>query len=247
MAGGQGVIEIRPLRERAQLEQAVELQKRIWGFADVDVLPLRFFVVAGKVGGHCFGAYDRELMIGFLLGIPGLKPGGKPFFHSHMMGLLPEYRSQGLGRQLKLRQREEALVNGIDLVEWTFDPLLIRNAYFNIERLGVIVHAYSRNLYGTTPSLLQGSLPTDRCIAEWRIRSPRVEAILAGAPLPREVTARIEVPLEIERMRREDPERAREIQRANAERFECLFRQGLAVVGFERTEAAGVYLLGPAI
>ena len=241
------MIEIRPLRELAQLEEAVDLQKRIWGYADADLLPLRFFVVAGKVGGHCFGAYDGHLMIGFLLGIPGLKPGGTPFFHSHMMGLLPEYRSQGVGRQLKLRQREEALANGVDLVEWTFDPLLIRNAYFNIERLGAIVRTYSENLYGTTPSLLQGGLPTDRFTAEWRLRSPHVESILAGAPLPREVTARVEMPAEIERIRREDLDRARAIQRANAQRFECFFRQGLAVIGFERTGTAGVYLLGPAL
>jgi predicted GNAT superfamily acetyltransferase len=163
------------------------------------------------------------------------------------MGVLHEYRNLGAGRRLKLRQRDEALANGIDLVEWTFDPLMIRNAYFNIERLGAIVRSYSQNLYGTTPSLLQGSLPTDRCTAEWRLRSPRVEAILAGAPVPRDAAARIEVPADIEQIRREDPGRAREIQRANAERFELLFRQGLAVTGFERTQAAGVYLLGPVL
>ena len=93
-------------------------------------------------------------MIAFCLAIPGLKPGGKPYLHSHMLGVLPEYRNAGIGRQLKLRQRDDALARGIDLIEWTFDPLEIKNAYFNVERLGAIVRRYVRNQYGTTSAAL---------------------------------------------------------------------------------------------
>ncbi len=243
MAGSQAVIEIRTLSALAEFAEAVKLQQCVWGFADSELLPLRFFVVAHKIGGQVFGAYDSGRMIGFCLAIPGLKHDGKPYLHSHMLGVMPAYRDAGVGRQLKLRQREDALARGIELVEWTFDPLEIKNAFFNIERLGVIVRHYTENQYGTTSSPLHGGLPTDRCVAEWWIAGSRVEAVLARRPLGRRVEERIAVPSEIERLRREEPARAREIQRGNAERFQECFARGLAVTGFERGVAEGVYLL----
>ncbi len=127
---------IREIAEHDELEEAVNLQQPIWGFEDVELLPLRLFVVATKIGGHVLGAFDGERMIGFCLAIPGLKPGGVVYLHSHMLGVLPDYRNQGIGRQLKLRQREDALARGIGLIEWTFDPLELKNAFLNIERLG---------------------------------------------------------------------------------------------------------------
>ena len=130
------MIELRALTETRQFQEAVELQKTVWGFNDVELLPVRFFVVATKVGGQAFGAYDGQRMVGFLLAIPGLKPGGGSYLHSHMLGVLAEYRNKGVGRMLKLRQREDALARGIGLVEWTFDPLELKNAFFNMERLG---------------------------------------------------------------------------------------------------------------
>src|SRR3954469_12861952 len=115
-----------------------------------------------------------------------------------MLGVLPEYRNSGLGREMKLRQREEALLAGIELIEWTFDPLEIKNAFFNIERLGAVVRRFVLNQYGTSTSHLHGGLPTDRCVAEWYIGSPRVEIASEGRVPPRsEVTERISVPVEI--------------------------------------------------
>src|SRR5205085_1868843 len=93
---------------------------------------------------------------------PGDKPGGQPYLHSHMLGVLPEYHNARIGRRLKLRQREEALSRGIALIEWTFDPLELKNAFLNIQRLGAIVRHYYPNQYGTTSSPLHGGLPTDR-------------------------------------------------------------------------------------
>ena len=243
MAGSEGVIEIRPLFALAEFAAAVELQRRIWGFADSDVLPVRFFVVASRIGGQVWGAYQSAEMVGFCLAIPGVHPGGRAYWHIHMLGVLPEYRDAGVGSRLKLRQRLDALERGFDLVDWTFDPLDIKNAYFNIERLGVIVRRYSENQYGAASGPLFAGLPTDRCIAEWWIATPRVEAIIAGERRERRIEERIAVPADIERVRRDNPERAREIQQCNAEKFQRAFRQGLAVTGFERTEAAGVYLL----
>ena len=104
-----------------------------------------------------------------------------------MLGVLPGISQfAGVGRTLKLTQRDDALRRGIELIEWTFDPLEIKNAFFNMERLGAIVRRYVPNQYGTTSSPLHGGLPTDRCIAEWWISSPRVKAILAGQPFERE-------------------------------------------------------------
>src|ERR1700733_12036568 len=171
------MIELRPLTESREFHEAVELQKRIWGFDDVELLPARLFVVATKVGGQALGAYDDGRMIGFLVSIPGLKPGGGLYLHSHMLGVLPDYRNHGVGRMLKLKQRDDALGRGIQLIEWTFDPLELKNAFLNIERLGAIVRRYSPNQYGVTASPLHGGLPTDRCIAEWWIDSPRVHVV----------------------------------------------------------------------
>ncbi len=162
-----------------------------------------------------------------------------------MLGVLPEYRNAGVGRKLKLAQRQEALQREIPLIEWTFDPLEIKNAFFNVERLGAIVRRYVLNQYGTTSSHLHGGLPTDRCIAEWWVASPRVEAIINKQPFERNpIEARISVPADIAEIRSNDYKRAREIQLRISEQFLEQFGKGLAVIGFERSDEAGTYLLG---
>jgi len=238
-------IEYRQLTERCEFEQAVNLQKIIWGFDDIELLPVRLFVVASKVGGHSFGAWHEGRMVGFCLAIPGIKPDGGIYLHSHMLGVVSEYNNLGIGRRLKLAQREEALARGIPLMEWTFDPLELKNAYFNMERLGAIVRRYVENQYGTTTSFLHGGLPTDRCIAEWWLAGERVHRTVAGEPRERRVEVRIEVPADIAEIRRSDLRRAREIQQSIGERFRRSFDEGLAVTGFEFTEGYGVYLLEP--
>jgi predicted GNAT superfamily acetyltransferase len=247
VAAGQecGPVEIRHLTTLAELGEAVRLQKEIWGFEDIELLPLRLFVVAQKVGGQTVGAFDGDRMVGFLLAIPGLKQ-GEMYLHSHMMGVRPEYRNTGLGRRMKLLQRDEALGRGIRLVEWTFDPLELKNAWFNIERLGAVVRRYVLNQYGTTTSRLHGGLPTDRCVAEWYLASERVSALVDGRPKPAvEVEARIRVPSNIAEVRENDPRLAREIQGAISAQFLEHFDRGLAVTGFENSAEAGTYLLGP--
>ena len=239
------MIETRALTAQEEFVEAVRLQQRIWGFEEIELLPVRLFVVATKVGGQAFGAFDRGHMVAFCLAIPGLKPGGDIYLHSHMLGVLPEYRNAGIGRMLKLEQRRDAIARGIALIEWTFDPLEIKNAYFNIERLGAVVRRYVFNQYGTTSSHLHGGLPTDRCIAEWWVAHPRVEAILEGKPMQRPlIEARIVVPTAIATLRNGDPKAAREIQRRAGQQFDDSFRRGLTVIGFERSEEAGTYLLG---
>lgn len=239
--------EIRQLQKLDEFAEVVRLQQEIWGFEDVDLLPLRLFIVASKIGGQVLGAYDGSKLVAFCLCIPGLKSSGKSYLHSHMLGVLPAYRNTGLGRRMKLKQREYALAAGVDLIEWTFDPLEIKNAFFNVERLGAVMRRYIPNQYGTTTSHLHGGLPTDRLVAEWWIQSRRVQLALGQAE-PQASTvaaqARIPVPAMIGELRRRDPQRARDVQRSVGEQFEMRFQAGLAVIGFERSEQAGTYLLG---
>jgi predicted GNAT superfamily acetyltransferase len=200
-------------------------------------------VVANKVGGQTMAAFDGERMIGFLLAIPGVKGNGKPYLHSHMMGVIAEYRDQGVGRMLKLAQREQALARGIEIVEWTFDPLEIKNAYFNIEKLGAVVKRFVPNQYGTTSSHLHGGLPTDRCVPEWHVGSERVKTILAGEGWKRgETMARVEVPNHIGELRKTNQAAARTVLSAVSEGFQANFAQGLTVTGFKRGETHGAYL-----
>ena len=153
-----------------------------------------------------------------------------------MLAVRPAYRNAGIGRRLKLYQRDEALSRGISLMEWTFDPLEIKNAFLNIHKLGVIVRAYTPNFYGVSSSRLQGGLPTDRLHAEWWMDSERVKAILNGSPTARpEIQETIVVPKAVSQWKAsaEGVSRAMAVQAANRDRFLDAFARGLAVVGFQ--------------
>jgi len=246
VAASEETLTLRKLTSIADFEEAVQLQKTIWGFADIELLPRRLFVVANKIGGQTLGAFDGDRMVAFLIAIPGVKADGTQYIHSHMLGTLREYRDRGLGKKLKLMQRVDALERGIQLIEWTFDPLELKNAFFNIERLGAVVRRFVPNQYGTTSSHLHGGLPTDRCIAEWWVNSPRVNSLLGGQKMEREpIQARIDIPSNIAELRTADPAKAREVQQRVCEQFLEHQSNGLAVVGFESTRETGSYLFAP--
>lgn len=237
-------VEIRKLTNHAEYAAAVHLQRMVWGWEDLDLLPLRFFVVAKNVGGQVLGAFSGDFMFGFLLAIPGVNEDGSVYLHSHMLGVLPEYRDSGAGYALKMAQREDALARGIHLIEWTFDPLDLKNAYFNLTRLGARVRHYVPNLYGTTTSRLHGGLPTDRCVAEWNVRAGSFPVETHGARGAPVIEARIPIPADIQHTRRIAPEQAREIQTRVGNQFQELLAGGLVVVGFERSSEHGTYLFG---
>src|SRR5678809_1189761 len=174
---------VRKCHNLDELSACVVLQKEVWNFAEAELVPLRVFVVAEKIGGHVIGAFDDGQLVAFALSLPGSR-GGHSYLHSQMLAVRSEYRNGGLGRQIKLFQRDDALARGFELIEWTFDPLEIKNAYLNIERLGAIARRYSVNQYGITSSPLQAGLPTDRLIAEWWLNSHRVRAAKNGAIFP---------------------------------------------------------------
>jgi predicted GNAT superfamily acetyltransferase len=176
-------IEVRKIVTIPDMEACVQLQQAVWQFRDLDIIPRRMFAVANAVGGQVLGAWTGDKLIGYSLAIPGLRD-SRPYFHSHMLAVAPEYRNRGVGKMLKLAQREDALARGIDLIEWTFDPLEVKNAFFNIEKLGAIVRRYTPDFYGASTSPLHGNLPTDRLHAEWWLRAERVRALVAGKDLP---------------------------------------------------------------
>jgi predicted GNAT superfamily acetyltransferase len=238
---------IRLCRGIAEMESCVRLQKEVWNFSDYDLVPLRLFVVAEKVGGQVIGAFVGNEMVGFALSIPGTR-GGHGYLHSHMLAVKPEYRNARIGQRVKLFQREEALARGFELIEWTFDPLEIKNSHLNITRLGAIARRYVMNQYGTSSSPLHGGLPTDRLVAEWWLKSKRVENVLAEArELGFAAETMIRVPAEIGEWKAspETRTRAAEVQARNRDQFLKAFGSGLAVLGYDRDSAGnGTFLLG---
>lgn len=159
----------------------VELERQIWGPGYDEVVPVPILAVTVKRGGILLGAFapqDRdapsERLIGFVYSIAGLKD-GKPMQWSHMLGVVPEFRSDGIGKRLKALQRERAIALGLDLIEWTFDPMQAMNAHLNFTKLGVVVEEYEENVYGESRSPLHRGNPTDRFVAEWHIREPHVQ------------------------------------------------------------------------
>jgi predicted GNAT superfamily acetyltransferase len=259
------MIVIRACAGFEELEACVRLQVETWGYNEGDVIPRRAFVVAQKIGGQVIGAFytglpgsapngGPESLVGFTLALPGVKAcNGEPqvYLHSHMLAVKDAYRNRGLGMKLKLEQRREALARGIHRIEWTFDPLEIKNAYLNIHKLGATTRDYRVNFYGVSSSQLQGGLPTDRLLAEWRLDSPRVKTVLEGSPavtqpIEERIELRIQVPASIYQWKasKSGRERALAIQLENRRKFQQAFTQGLAVLGFSRdAEENGVYEL----
>ena len=245
-----------------ELEACVQLQIETWGLDPSEVVPRKSFFLAQRIGGQVIGAFDTDLpgampeggpesLVGFAMSLPGVKTGSgepRPYFHSHMLAVREGYRNRSVGGQLKLHQRLEALSRNIRLMEWTFDPLEIKNAYLNIHKLGAIVRCYHVNFYGVSSSRLQGGLPTDRLVAEWHLSSARVAAILADQPrAPLNVQERISVPASIYQWKASEKHResAMAVQLENRRKFQSAFDRGLVVLGFARdAEGNGVFELG---
>ena len=240
-----GEVRVRKCEKLEEFEYCVELQRLIWGEADLEVEPVTAFVVAAHTGGQVLGAFDGGRMIGYTLAVVGVR-NGVPYLHSHMTGVQSDYRDQGVGRMLKLFQRDEALSRGIRLVQWTFDPLELRNAHFNLNRLGAICREYLPNLYGVTTSPLHRGLATDRLLVEWRLDSARtVAAIQNLSNDPLEAAATIELPAELERWLQENGPEIQNLQARMREEFTKWFAKGYAAVGLRTGKGDPAYLLAP--
>ncbi len=247
-------IQVRRCTGLAEFEDCVRLQQLVWG--EEITVPLPMFVAVRHAGGQILGAFDGGKMAGFTMGLVGLhdlpaRSGSaqrveSPFLYSHMTAVLPEYRDRGVGRSLKLFQRQDALKRGIDLVEWTFDPLELKNAHFNLVRLGAIVRRFIPDCYGITDSPLHAGIPTDRLLAEWWIASDRVKSILADDPLPSTgCIARISLPADISERKSSDRDAAVLIQSEAREQFQKWLSQGYAVTAVETRRSVVDYILEP--
>ena len=233
-------VQIRRAQGVEDYQRVVELEKQVWGYTDyADLAAVPILMIANRFGGAVLVAEEQSgRMIGFSMANLGSTPGNprkevkKLFWWSHMTAVVDDYRNKGLGLQLKLRQREEALASGIDEIHWTFDPLQRLNAHFNLHKLGVIVRSYEENVYGFSSSTLHRGLPTDRFVAEWRLKADRVKA-------SDEKSVRIEIPENINELRRTDVAAAKAWQdrvRAACQRY---FREGYVSTDF----VEGAYLL----
>lgn len=184
-------MHIRPLTTLAECRRIAELERVVWGYADAeDVVPPPLLIVAIKRGGILLGAFDDAgTMVGFVYSMPALKDGQVRQW-SHMLGVLPHAREAGVALELKLAQRQRALEMGIECIEWTFDPLQALNAHLNFARLGVVTEHYEEDVYGDSTSPLHQGTPTDRFVAEWRLRRAHVERRIAaiGQPIVRDAS-----------------------------------------------------------
>jgi predicted GNAT superfamily acetyltransferase len=169
------VILVRRLTTLDECHQVAALEKSVWEFTDAeDVVPPSLLIVSIKRGGLLLGAFDGAELVGFVYSMPGVKD-GRLMHWSHMLGVMPAAQGTGVGLKLKLAQREHAMGAGVDVIEWTFDPLQALNAHLNFARLGVVVEEYEEDVYGRSTSPLHLGTPTDRFVAEWRLSAPHVE------------------------------------------------------------------------
>lgn len=265
-------IEIRDFEEPSDYEACAQLQIDVWGFSAADAVPPLHLIAMHHYGGILIGAFEDERMVGFVCGFSGWDR-GRAFHHSHMLAVVPGYRGSGLGEKLKWAQRDRVLEQGIELINWTFDPLQAVNANLNVNRLAAIVRKYRVNIYGESKSPLHGSLPTDRFESEWLVSSERVTKALEGElphwpsweSLPRANTTEIakrgfrisanaafeidedallvEIPENINRIMAEDMELALDWRLKTRELFQSYFERGYAIKGFHRAEERALYRL----
>lgn len=244
-------ISVRHLSTREEYDRCCELEMAVWGGEERDLVPSTIFTVAKETNGQVFGAFLEGEMVGFTMGMAAWHDsprGPAPYLHSHMTAVLNEHRDKGIGRLLKLFQRQDALSRGIRLVEWTFDPLEMRNAHFNLMRLGAVARKLKPNFYGITSSHLHAGMPTDRLVAEWWLDSPRAKRIITEAGSGRPVSknaVRILVPREIPEWRQSQVDRAIASQAKIREQFLKCFGDGFVATGIEQSPPGGQYVLEP--
>jgi predicted GNAT superfamily acetyltransferase len=238
---------VRPCRTLDEFAACVALQNEAFGYAEKESYPLRLFVTLGKIGGHVLGGFTAGgHLVGFVGSLPAWRD-GRRYYHSLSLAVDRAHQGRGLGRALKLEQRRLAMRAGIELIEWTFDPLRAKNAHLNVVRLGAIARRYLPNHYGHVSSRLQQGLPSDRLMAEWWLRSARVRRAVAGKP-PRssglKPTAQVPIPADLDGLVETDFAQAQSWQAQVRAQLQELFQRGLAITGVESMEGTAHYLLG---
>lgn len=229
---------IRQCETHEEFEACLKMQREIWQFSDLDVTPLRFFIMTRSCGGFTLGAFDASnKLLGFTHALASFDEKLRPYYYSQLLAVEPGLQNAGIGVRLKLAQRDHAFKTGVPLMIWTFDPLQSRNAYLNIVKLGGVVRRYCVNYYGNkSTSAFHRGLDTDRLFVEWWARSSHVVGALAGAGRTDKPEAVVEVPRDIEAIKRHDIEEARNWQLRVREGFQKCLNEGLYCAGFEANQ-----------
>jgi predicted GNAT superfamily acetyltransferase len=232
-------VEIRVVESPADLRRLVALLNQVWGTM-TPLIGIELLRAIGHTGGYVAAAFSENRMVGGSLGFLG-RHGGELVLHSHITGILPGVRKTGLGRQMKLHQREWAAAQGLNTITWTFDPLVRRNAWFNIGVLGASVDAYLVDFYGQMSDSVNGRDPSDRLLVAWSTDAP-LPPPDRKAPVPPGTVA-VPTPDDIIVLRRTDPAGASAWRLRLREELGAQLTNGGAVVGFTRD---GDYLVRPA-
>lgn len=240
-------LEIRECTTLEELSECLSLQREVFDLPEVELSPVRHFVVTKNAGGFTLGAYDGGRLAGYVLSVPAFMRGERAFY-SHMTGVRKEYQSTGVGRQLKWAQRERALAEGVKYIKWTFEPVKARNAFFNLEKLGAIVTEYHENFYGTDYSTAPDAkigLASDRLFAEWHLESEKVVRLADGDAFVDDAApaALIVVPANWSELVKNDAEAALAEQLRIREEFQTAFAVGMVGRGFVRDDDRPYYVL----
>lgn len=243
-------INIREIETVEELEECIDLQRKVFGSPDLEISPVRHLIVARYAGGFTLGAYLQERLIGFVLSLPMFRENMERAFYSHMTAVDAEFQSLGIGARLKWAQRERALKVGVKYIKWTYQPVLARNAFFNLERLGATISEYKPNFYGTGAEANEvkkevEEVDSDRLFADWFLDSPKVIALSKGEKYiePTEVVKTIEIPPDWNDFVVKETRKAIAEQERIKHEFQTAFAEGLIVRGFERSETNPKYLL----
>lgn len=247
-------IVIRECAEIDELDNCVRLQRQVFGLPDLEISPRRHLIVSRQAGGWTLGAFANERLVGFVHHLAAVS-GNEIFGYSHMMAVDAAYQNRGVGARLKWSQRERAIHEGRSFIKWTWDPMQARNAYFNLNRLGVIVSSYAENFYGTdyptspVPTGAEpGGIDSDRLFAHWRLQSRRVKdlangASTSGAAVPTKPEATIDIPANWTKLSQENPGQAKQEQLRVRHEFQQAFAAELIAAAFERSAERPRYLL----
>lgn len=239
-------ITVRECTTIEEFDGCVYLQREAFGLPDLELSPRRHLIVSRSAGGWTLGAFAAERMVGFVHHLVAVRAGNEIFGYSHVMAVAKDYQNKGVGARLKWAQRERALGEGRKLIKWTWDPMMARNAHFNLNRLGANVDTYSDNFYGMDYNLERAvGLPSDRLSATWLLDSERVRALASGstAPIDGAPAATVAIPSEWTALVKQDQKRALDEQARVRTEFKEAFDRQLICAGFERGEEYSRYLL----
>jgi predicted GNAT superfamily acetyltransferase len=243
-------IAIRECTTIEEFDGCVSLQREAFGLPDLEISPRRHLIVSRQAGGWTLAAFAGERMVGFVHHLAAVRGNDEIFGYSHMMAVAKDYQNKGVGARLKWAQRERALAEGRSLIKWTWDPMMARNAHFNLNRLGATVDTYAHNFYGTDYDVNrsleeQPGLPSDRLFATWDLSSDRVRKLSTGAaaPVAAKPAATVAIPSQWPALVKQDPHRARAEQARVREEFQKSLAEKLICAGFERGEEQSRYLL----